>query len=169
MIEQVPLLFMSGYSILSYSYLIAWLQIILLWAAMPSSGGSSQPRNQTQVSHAAGRFFTVWATRDATGVGCQSLLQGIFPTKGSNPGLPCCRQILYQLSYQGMYSTIIWHLYTLQSNHHHKSSYHPSQCSWLTSQCQTLFWGAPKSLQMVIASRKLKDPTPWKESYDQPR
>ena len=30
------------------------------------------------------------------------------------------------------------------------------------------FWGAPKSLQMVIAAMKLKD-TPWKESYDQPR
>ena len=25
-------------------------------------------------------------------------------------------------------------------------------------QCQTLFWGAPKSLQMVIAAMKLKDP-----------
>ena len=32
----------------------------------------------------------------------------------------------------------------------------------------TLFLGAPKSLQMVIAAMKLKD-TPWKESYDQPR
>ena len=32
----------------------------------------------------------------------------------------------------------------------------------------TLFWGAPKSLQMVTADMKLKD-TPWKESYDQPR
>ena len=29
--------------------------------------------------------------------------------------------------------------------------------------------GAPKSLQMVIAAMKLKDATPWKESYDQPR
>ena len=29
------------------------------------------------------------------------LLQGIFPTQGSNPGLPHCRWILYQLSYQG--------------------------------------------------------------------
>ena len=28
-------------------------------------------------------------------------------------------------------------------------------------QCQSLFWGAPKSLQMVIAAMKLKD-TPWK-------
>ena len=34
--------------------------------------------------------------------------------------------------------------------------------------CQTLFFGAPKSLQMVTAAMKLKD-TPWKESYDQPR
>ena len=30
-----------------------------------------------------------------TGVGCHALLQGIFPTQGSNPGLPYCRQILY--------------------------------------------------------------------------
>ena len=36
-----------------------------------------------------------------TGVGCHALLQGIFPTQGSNPDLPYCRQILYHLSYQG--------------------------------------------------------------------
>ena len=30
-------------------------------------------------------------------------------------------------------------------------------------ECQTLFWGAPRSLQMVIAAMKLKDLTPWKE------
>ena len=36
-----------------------------------------------------------------TGVGCHLLLQGIFPTQESNPGLPPCRWILYQLSYQG--------------------------------------------------------------------
>ena len=35
-------------------------------------------------------------------------------------------------------------------------------------QCQTLFFWAPKSLQMVNAAMKLKDTT-WKESYDQPR
>ena len=33
----------------------------------------------------------------------------------------------------------------------------------------TLFFWAPKSLQMVIAAMKLKDAYPWKESYDQPR
>ena len=36
-----------------------------------------------------------------TGVGSLSLPQGIFPTQGSNPGLPHCRQILYQLSHKG--------------------------------------------------------------------
>ena len=35
------------------------------------------------------------------GVGCHFLLQGIFPTQGSNPGLPHCRQIPYHLSHQG--------------------------------------------------------------------
>ena len=36
-----------------------------------------------------------------TRVGSHCLLQGIFPTQGSNPGLPHCRWILYQLSHQG--------------------------------------------------------------------
>ena len=35
---------------------------ILEWVAMPSSRGSSQPKDQTQVSCTAGRFFTIWAT-----------------------------------------------------------------------------------------------------------
>ena len=39
-----------------------------------------------------------------TGVGCHALLQGIFPTQGSNPGLQHCRQILYHLSHQGSWS-----------------------------------------------------------------
>ena len=36
-----------------------------------------------------------------TGVGNWSLLQGIFPTQGWNPGLPHCRWIIYQLSHKG--------------------------------------------------------------------
>ena len=37
-------------------------------------------------------------------------------------------------------------------------------------QCQTLFFGAPKSLQMMTAAMKLKKTlAPWKKSYDQPR
>ena len=37
---------------------------ILEWVAFPFSRGSSQPRDQTQVSHIAGGFFTSWATRE---------------------------------------------------------------------------------------------------------
>ena len=36
---------------------------ILEWVAFPFSRGFPQPRDQTQVSHIAGRFFTSWATR----------------------------------------------------------------------------------------------------------
>ena len=38
---------------------------ILEWIALPFSRGSSQPRDRTQVSPIAGRFFTSWATREA--------------------------------------------------------------------------------------------------------
>ena len=38
---------------------------LLEWVAMPSSRGSFQPRDRIRVSRMAGRFFTVWATREA--------------------------------------------------------------------------------------------------------
>ena len=38
---------------------------ILEWVALPSSGGSSQPKDRTQVSRIVGRFFAVWAIREA--------------------------------------------------------------------------------------------------------
>ena len=112
---------------LSMGILQAW---ILEWVAMPFSRGSSQPRDQTQVSCITGKFFTSWATREpqfwgfpkiglyspwdthglyspwdspasSTGVGSLSLLQWIFPTQESNRGLLHCKWILYQLGYQG--------------------------------------------------------------------
>ena len=46
-----------------------------------------------------------------TGVGSRSLLQGIFPTQGSNPGLPHFRWILYQLSHQGSQRILEWVVY----------------------------------------------------------
>ena len=75
---------------------------ILEWVAFAFSfsRGSSQPRDWTQVSCLAGGFFTSWATGKPknTGLGSLSLLQQIFPMQGSNPGLPHCRRIIYQLS-----------------------------------------------------------------------
>ena len=49
-----------------------------------------------------------------TGVGSLSLLQGIFPTQGLNPGLPHCRQILYQLNHKGS-PTLEWVAYPFSS------------------------------------------------------
>ena len=46
-----------------------------------------------------------------TGVGSLSLLQGIFPTQGSNPNLPHCRQILSQLNHQGSPRILEWVAY----------------------------------------------------------
>ena len=51
--------------------------------------------------------FSAWnSPGQNTAVGSCCLLQGIFPTQGSNSGLLHCRQILYQLSHQG--SPRIW-------------------------------------------------------------
>ena len=49
------------------NYTVNWIfqATVLEWVAFPFSRGSSQPRDQTQVSHIAGRFFTSWATREA--------------------------------------------------------------------------------------------------------
>ena len=44
-------------------------------------------------------------------MGCHALLQGIFPTQGSNPGLLTCRQILYHLSHQGSPRILEWVAY----------------------------------------------------------
>ena len=47
-------------------------------------------------------IYSQWnSSGQNTGVGSHSLLQGIFPTQGSNPALSHCREILYQLSCQG--------------------------------------------------------------------
>ena len=50
-----------------------------------------------------------------TGLGSLSLLQGIFPTQGSNPGLPHFRWILYQLSHKGSPRILEWVVYPFSS------------------------------------------------------
>ena len=50
-----------------------------------------------------------------TGVGSLSLLQRIFPTQGSNLGLPHCRWILYQLSHKGSPRILEWIAYPFSS------------------------------------------------------
>ena len=59
---------------------------ILEWAAVPFSKGSSQPRDQAQVSHITGGFLPAepQGKPKNTGVGRLSLLQRIFPSQELN-------------------------------------------------------------------------------------
>ena len=72
--------------------------------------GHLQPQVTTHVISVPGvlLFFTIpwflppcYFPGNSPGVGCHFLLQGIFPTWGSNPGLQHCRQTLHPLSHQG--------------------------------------------------------------------
>ena len=60
---------------------------------------------KVEVAQSVRLFVTPWTIR-STGFSrpeywSGSLLQGVFPTQGWNPGLPHCRRILYQLSHRG--------------------------------------------------------------------
>ena len=55
----------SFYNPMGYSVHEILQARILEWIAIPFCRGSSQPKDWTQVSHITGRFFTVWATREA--------------------------------------------------------------------------------------------------------
>ena len=76
------------------------------WSELPCppSRGSSQPRDQTQVSFMGGDSLLSEPPGKPknTGVGSLSILQRIFLTQESNRGLLHCRQIVYHLSYQGL-------------------------------------------------------------------
>ena len=114
----------------------------LVWVAYPFSMGSSWPRNWLgglsncrqilyHLSH-QGRpesescsvllnflqphGLSPWnSPGQNTGVGSSSLLQGIFPTQRSNPGLPHCRQIHYKLSHKGRPRILEWLAYPFSS------------------------------------------------------
>ena len=71
---------------------------------------SSPPRDWTQVSRIAGRFFTSWAMKEAqeywSGQACP--FSRIFPTQGLNPSVPHSWRILYQLSHKRSPRILEW-------------------------------------------------------------
>ena len=80
-----------------------------------------------------------------TGVGSLSLLQGIFSTHGLNPGLPHCRQILYQLSHQGSPRILEWVAYPFPSRSSQLRNWTGVSCiagrfltNWATREVQSL-------------------------------
>ena len=61
-------------------------------------------------------LYSLWnSPGQTTGGGSLSLLQGIFPIQGSNPDLPHCRQIAYQLSHKGSPRILEWVAYPFSS------------------------------------------------------
>ena len=89
---------------------------LLQWVAIPFSRGSSQSRDQTQVSHIAGGFFTSWATREA-----QEYWSGLpCPPPGDLPDpwvrqprvVNCFKQISPTQS--GVFETWIWWNYKVR-------------------------------------------------------
>ena len=91
----------------------------LEWVAMPSSRGSSQPRDRTQVSLGSLQVDSLPSEPPGksknTGLGSLSLLQGIFPTQELNQSLLHCRWILYQLSHKRSPRILEWVAYPFPS------------------------------------------------------
>ena len=66
-------------------------------------------RSRTRLKRLSSRLYSPWnSPGQNTGVGSLSLLQGIFPTQGSNPGLLHCRWILYQMSHKEAWEYWDW-------------------------------------------------------------
>ena len=98
-----------------YYVISSWATTKKKWFLFLELHARQSARKQWRVSRAVmsdslwprglqpGRLLFPWDSPGKnTRVSTHSLLQGIFPTQGSNPGFLHCRQILYQLSCQGI-------------------------------------------------------------------
>ena len=86
-----------------------------------------------------------------TGVGSLSCLQGIFPTQGSNPSLPHCRRIPYQLSH-----SIVIQLHTHTHTHTHTPFFFFSDwlySSYITGLCPLLESSFMKETDLAISMK----------------
>ena len=88
------------------------LRLTSIKSVMPSSQVDvmkSENENRSFVSDSLWPHGFPWnSPGQNTGVGSRSLLQGIYPTQGSNPGLPNCMWILYQLSHKRSPRILEW-------------------------------------------------------------
>ena len=82
-------------------------------------------------------------------MGCHALLQGIFPTQGSNPGLLHCRQILYHLSYQGSPRILEWVAISF-SRYLHNPGIKPGSPAFQVDSYQLSYQGSPSNILVNI-------------------
>ena len=96
------------------------VKVIQLLPSLPtlSVHGAEENANESQSRSAVSDplrphgLYSLWNSPDQnTGVGSYSLLQGIIPTQGSNPGLLHCSRILYQLRHKGNPRILEWVAY----------------------------------------------------------
>ena len=118
-----------------------------------------------------------------TGVGSLSLLQGIFPTQGSNPGLPHCRQMLYQLSHQGSPRILEWVACPFSSRSSRCRNWTRVSCivgrfftSWATGEAQpsrrkmikaSITWRRGKQWTWETSQKKILRDFFWTKCVDQ--
>ena len=92
---------------------ISVISCLSLWRLLYQSESRSVMSN----SFRPHGLYSPWnSSRQITGVGSCSLLQGIFLTHGSNSGLPHCRRILYQLSHKGSTRILEWVTYPFSAD-----------------------------------------------------
>ena len=89
------------------------VRLFVMWCLMLVINESeSESRSVVSDSLLPYGLYSPWnSPGQNTGTGSLFSLQGIFPTQGSNPRLPHCRPILYQLSHQGSPRILEWVTY----------------------------------------------------------
>ena len=107
-VGKVMSLLFNMLSRLVIAFLLRSKYLLISWLQSPSAvilePKNIKPLTVSIVSDSlwAHGLYSLWnSPSQNTGVGSLYLLQGIFPTQGSNPDLPHCRQILYQLTHKG--------------------------------------------------------------------
>ena len=109
--------------------------------------------------------FCLWdSLGKSTGVGCHFLLQGIFPTQESNPGLLHCRKILYQLSHNGTPRILEWVAHPFSSRSSPPRNRTRVSCiagglftNWAIREAHNISVKAPKFLMPVVSPQPSTD------------
>ena len=128
---------------------------------MCSATGESESRSVVPSCLRPHGLYSPWnSPGQNTRVGSLSFLQGIFPTQGTNPGLPHCRQVLYQLSHKGSPRILEWVTYAFSRRSSQLQEIFPTQesnqgllhCRWILYQLS--YEGSPATRE-ATAMRSL--------------
>ena len=108
LLASLSQLYLFDFSILFLPLLFFFLIFVKVWVAQSCLTLGSHELQPT-------RLLCPWDFPGKnTGVECHSLLQGIFPTQGLNPGLLHCRQFLYLLSHHGSFFFVFFFIFKMK-------------------------------------------------------